>query len=592
MNVLPGYWPKLWLLPPQFQAQLQASLEQAFTQEQVQARVQALKPRRDEDGGEDKPQTAPARLPYIVAGDEAIIPVRGFLLPDSVPEWWASMLGWPTYGMVVRAVQAAIADQQIGRWALDADCPGGAAIGCVEAGRALLEAGKAKPSRTYARGYCTSAMYWLAAATSKIVASPDAILGSIGTAGQVVDYSEMWRKEGIRVIDLAGVQSPRKRPDISKADGLREVQQQLDDLTENFVQWVAARRRVTRDYVIEKMGGGACMVATRAIGARLCDEVLELVPGKGQPLPTPTNAAPAEPAPAAPGAPPPTASSKPAGSAGRNDAGPPQRAAAPGGQMDSFEPQCRAAMAAAESALSVLDTENPDHGDCRTACDAVVTAGQAALDAGEEGLAPDSEQGVALADACDACAEACGAMGELPECTACAASCEACSQAARAAADTATNKPAGSGHGGIMNKREQALEAENARLQTELRAANAAVKAQKGIGERLAKLEGKDLEGEIQRELDRQDERGAIDLEQREDWAKDMRAQGIAPVKKQMDRIPDGAFRPTKLRGSDQIPKPAPEDEKALGEIKAIQDHRKCSRLEAHKIWAQQGGAR
>lgn len=581
MKTLPGYWPRHWLVPAQFRPQLLAALEQAVTEE----RVQALRPRRDDGGEVDDEGQGERPAPYILDGDEAIIPVRGFLLSDATPEWVARWLEWPTYRSVVKAARAAVADERVARWALDADCPGGAAVGCFEAGRALLDLGKVKPSRTYARGYCTSAMYWLAAATARIVASPDAMLGSIGTATQIVDLSEYWKREGIRVIDMAGQQSPRKRPDISQPDGLREVQQQLDDLTENFVQWVAARRRVPREYVIEKMGGGGCMVATRAIGVRLCDEVLELVPGKGQPLPAPTKAAPA-PTPAAATDTPPSASTKTAGAAGRKNAGPLKRAAAPGGSM-SFEPQCRAVMSAAESALSVLDAENADHADCRTACEGVVSAGQAALDAGEEGLTPGSDQGTALADACDTCAEACGRMTDIPECVACAASCEACSAAARGEGDSGGAAATNSAGGAMKTKREEQLASENARLQTELRAANAAARAQKGLTERIAKLEGKDLDAEIARELDHQEARGAIDPATREDWAADMRAQGVGPVKKAMDRIPDNAFRPTKLRGSADMPKATPEDQKRLEEIKAIQETRKCGRLEAHKIWAQ-----
>lgn len=621
---IPGYWPKAWLVAPEVKDQLRTTLEQLLSIE----RANALRPwdekelrsaitrlgfRRDEDHEPEEGGAERERELYTLKGDQATIVVRGFILPDG-NEWFARLFGWQTYAMIEQAVRAAVEDERVASWTLDFDCAGGAATGCFEAGRALVDLSKAKPSRSYVRGYCASAAYWLACGTNWIVASPDGVLGSIGTATTIVDWSEADKRYGVRVIDLASSQSPRKRPDLTKPDGLRDVQQQLDDLGENFVQWVAGRRRVSRADVIERMGGGACLVATRAFNARMCDEVLELVPGRGRPLPAPTAAPPAASTKSAtPAAAPvsvPSNSAVPpvAGAAGRKNVGPQKRAAASGEPMDTFEPQCRAAIASAESCLAVLDAENPDHADCRTACEAVVAAGNAAIEAGEEGLKPGSEQGVALADACDACAEACGGMGESPECVACAASCEACSKAARAQSDSggaaAPTQSASAGQETQMSQKEVAmLRAENARLKAEAKAAGAAAGAtQRGkadLEERVKKLEVTEREEKIAALLERQDARGAIGSEDdRKFWAEDARVRGVEATEKTMARIPDNAYRPTKLRGSDQVPAQIHEDEKKAAERSAqldqIQKARKCSRVEAMRIWAQQqknGGA-
>lgn len=565
MRIRPAF-SGIWALAPE----ALASLREAY--------ARAMERGWDDD---DASQSRPA-APYVVEGRTAVVHVRGILHSDAAT--WLDLLfgGGSRYGEIVAAAQAAARDFRIDDIRLAFDSPGGAAVGLVEASHALREVAAIKPLVSYARGYCTSAAYWLACCADRIVASPDAILGSIGTVVEILDDTRALERAGFDRFQIVGTRSPRKRLAPSDPEGLVDRQQVVDDLTDNFIDWVAARRGVTPDHVVTQMGGGSAVVARRGLASRLCDELVSLVPG--------TSSAPAAPPPA-PSAPPPPAPTERAAQR-RTNTRPERAAVTPGEPMNTCELQCRAAIAALAACLSVLSETDEAHAEARTACDAATQAANACLDAGAE---PGSEAAMACADACDAAVAALDGLDDMPECKAAAASCEACAVACRntdsGEAPPAGDQPEARAQESEMKELEK-LRQENARLQAELRAEKAASKGQadkaSALESRLQKLEAKDTASEIQRMLDRHIvTRGAVPPVQREEWAKEAETHGVEAVDRMLSRIPDGAARPTKLRGSDEIPRQVSETQRQRDEIKAIQDERKCSRAEAHRIWGQ-----
>jgi len=76
------------------------------------------------------------------------------------------------------------------------DSPGGTVSGNVELSQYVMEL--AVPTVTFARGLCCSAAYKIAAGTDKIIASPSASVGNIGTILSWVNMEEFWASMGVR----------------------------------------------------------------------------------------------------------------------------------------------------------------------------------------------------------------------------------------------------------------------------------------------------------------------------------------------------------------------------------------------------------
>lgn len=224
------------------------------------------------DDYEDDDEPGKAQLPYELVDGVARVCISGPLL--NTGGFWSWLLGGTTYSAIAEAVRAADADAAVQTIVLDVDSPGGEVNGVQGAANAIT--GASKPLFAFVGGSCCSAAYWLASGADAIVASPTAVIGSIGVYGRLPDErsdAETWDKTRIRTIIAS--QSPRKLADFDADGGMADVQQQVDDLCDVFVATVAAGRGITPAEVIERYGQGAAFVAARALTAGLIDEVAD-----------------------------------------------------------------------------------------------------------------------------------------------------------------------------------------------------------------------------------------------------------------------------------------------------------------------------
>lgn len=188
--------------------------------------------------------------------------------------FWAWLCGGRSYAQIAAAVQAADADPHVSSIVLEVDSPGGEVNGVQ--GAAFAVASARKPLTAFVTGSCCSAAYWIASQAARIVASPTAIVGSIGVYGRLADEradATSWDDTRIRTVIAS--QSPRKLADFDADGGMSDVQTQIDDLCAVFVETVAAGRGITTEQVLERYGQGAAFVAARALGAGLIDEVAD-----------------------------------------------------------------------------------------------------------------------------------------------------------------------------------------------------------------------------------------------------------------------------------------------------------------------------
>lgn len=139
---------------------------------------------------------------------------------------------------------------------LDIDSHGGDSIGVKALADFIFE--HRDRIEAYVSGVCASAAYYIAAATKRISAAEDAIVGSVGTIGWPPEIGDA------KVATL----SPRK----NSGEDLQEI---LDDSCERFLRDVARYRGFEGELseLSEKVGAGAMLTARDALSRQLIDEV-------------------------------------------------------------------------------------------------------------------------------------------------------------------------------------------------------------------------------------------------------------------------------------------------------------------------------
>ena len=229
-------------------------------------------------------------------GDVAVIRLAGFI--SQKPTVFSFLFGGTSTEQFAAEVVAAMRDESVAAVVVDVDSPGGSVFGVPEAARRIYNARGSKPLIAVANPIMASAAYYLASQADEIVATPSAVVGSIGVIAVHVDRSEALRKEGLKVTLIT---SGRRKAEGNQTEPLGEearaaVQERLDYYGELFVSDVARGRRTSSAVVRTGYGEGAYFTAAKARDLGMVDRLatLEEIVGalaEGSPLPGRTLAA-------------------------------------------------------------------------------------------------------------------------------------------------------------------------------------------------------------------------------------------------------------------------------------------------------------
>lgn len=181
------------------------------------------------------------------------------------------------------AFRAAANDAQVSAILLDVDSPGGM-VDLVPETAALVRGARreGRPIVAVANTMMASAAYWIGSQADRVVASPSAVVGSIGVRAMHTDYSRQLEALGVKVTHIhAGarkVEGSPYRPLDKQALGA--LQAEVDAAYDAFVGDVAAARGVSPAVVRadpeaaeRHMGGGRTYRADRARTLGMVDEV-------------------------------------------------------------------------------------------------------------------------------------------------------------------------------------------------------------------------------------------------------------------------------------------------------------------------------
>lgn len=206
---------------------------------------------------------------YSMMGNVAVIPVRGVLTKTA--NWWN---GGTAVVDVSRALALAAVDGEAKSIVLYIDSPGGSVDGISDLSDAVHSAVEEKPVVAFASGMMASAAYWVGCAASRIVASQDAIVGSIGVYTILQDVSKMMSTMGInheivRTGKYKGAEVPLFP--ISK-ESREQAQAMADSFHTLFVQKVADFRGMSPKQV-SALADGRVYVGQAAVERGLADEI-------------------------------------------------------------------------------------------------------------------------------------------------------------------------------------------------------------------------------------------------------------------------------------------------------------------------------
>jgi signal peptide peptidase SppA len=174
-----------------------------------------------------------------------------------------------------QAFDAVVANPNIGTIIIDVDSPGGTLSGVPELAAKIFAARPRKRIIAVADTVMASAAYWIASAAHEVVASPSAIVGSIGVYMVHYDRSRADARDGIkRTVISAGRFKAEGHDAEPLSDSARDsLQKQVSGAYTMFVRDVARFRGVTTSEVLHGFGQGRALMAIEAVVESLADRV-------------------------------------------------------------------------------------------------------------------------------------------------------------------------------------------------------------------------------------------------------------------------------------------------------------------------------
>lgn len=230
----------------------------------------------EEDDGDGEDEMTPQErqkqddieLTTITSGGIMIIPMEGTMMRG------VSSFGGVSTVQIRRVLRMAASNNQVKGILLRADSPGGTVAGTDELADEIKVVGQIKPIRTHVEGLMASAMFWVGSQSSLVTASKTSQIGSLGTVAVVNDFSEMAKKDGIKVNVIStgpfkGAFTPGSEVTKAQLDDLQNI---VDELNEVFMEAVQDGRGMDAKQV-KKLFDGRVHVAGTALKLGLIDSI-------------------------------------------------------------------------------------------------------------------------------------------------------------------------------------------------------------------------------------------------------------------------------------------------------------------------------
>lgn len=206
----------------------------------------------------------------------AVISIYGVIAPRM--NLLSDMSGGTTFETLTAQLRAAVADPRVTSVVFDVDSPGGNVAGATEFAKEVLQARAKKKITAVASHLMASAAYWAVAGATEIVASPSAMVGSVGVFSIHDDISQALEKLGVKrtVFSAGKYKAEGVDGGALSADAAAHVQALIDSAFGRFVAAVAAGRGVPASLVRTGYGQGRVLDAEAARAAHMVDRIATL----------------------------------------------------------------------------------------------------------------------------------------------------------------------------------------------------------------------------------------------------------------------------------------------------------------------------
>lgn len=229
--------------------------------------------------GDDEPETVGLvarsnRLQgFAPGGTVAVIPMYGVIAPRM--NLFSDMSGGTTFEQLTAQLHEALALPDLSAIVFDVDSPGGNVAGASEFAREVLKARTRVPVYAQAQYLCCSAAYWPMACATEIIASPSAMVGSIGVYAIHDDVSAALDKIGIKrsVYSAGKYKAEGADGGALTEDAAAHVQQLVDSSYARMVGDIAKGRGCSAADIRSGYGQGRTLTADDALAIGMIDRV-------------------------------------------------------------------------------------------------------------------------------------------------------------------------------------------------------------------------------------------------------------------------------------------------------------------------------
>lgn len=224
----------------------------------------------------DAPQAAAQRRSVAQAhGGVAILPLYGVISHRAHMVQNVSGPGGTSNEAFASRFRAAIADPEVSAILIDTDSPGGSVAGTPELTDLIYSARGQKPIVASANATMASAAYYIASAADEIVATPSAMVGSIGVLMAHEDRSAELAANGRKITYIT---AGKYKAEGNAAEPLNDearaaAQNMVDQAYSMMVKAIARNRSVTADAVRSGYGEGRVLTAQDALSAKMIDRI-------------------------------------------------------------------------------------------------------------------------------------------------------------------------------------------------------------------------------------------------------------------------------------------------------------------------------
>lgn len=233
------------------------------------AKVEAYVAEHGEKDDEEK-------SPYLsVVDGVGVVSVEGSLYDGTfgiVGKWY----GITGYGDIQNAMVEAVQNPEVRSILLLVKSGGGSVAGVGETAQLIENVDKHKAVITYTPSTMASAALWLGAAGRKVLASPTALVGSIGTLIIMASRHRQLKEDGIdAVVVRSGKYKALGHPAEPLSDeAVADAQEKADYLSNIFLTYMADRRGVNKSAADKTFGQGRTFIGEQAKAVGLVDAVV------------------------------------------------------------------------------------------------------------------------------------------------------------------------------------------------------------------------------------------------------------------------------------------------------------------------------